>query len=246
MADWQVDVRSLTLGDDDYILGEVEGLGTPEARTADVQRGDRDGDVGGADVLERRVITLPVTINSDDPGDAWALLDALKLAFRPSAADVELTLRLPDIERGYFGRPRGVVTDLGTLGQGAPRALCTFVCLDPLGYGDAVTASVSGALTLDNIGTYRTDRCALTVNASAAAPEVVNTDDANGRITWATAFTGTRVINLRDRTVVDGSGNDCYPELAASSTWFVLRPGENDLTITAGSSMSAVFRPAYL
>lgn len=243
MADFELELNSLTIDGGDYTFeGPIGGLGTPEARTVDSERGDRDGDVGGADVLQRRTLTIPVAITEDDPDDAWTLLDDLKAAFRVTAADQELTLTLPGlVGTTYFGRPRGVEVDLEGLGQGVIRALCTFVCLDPVGYGDEVTETAGASITVTNAGTYVTDRVELTVAASGT-PTI---SGENGSIVFADSFSGTRVINLRDRTVTDGSGTDCYPEVAASSTWFTVLPGANTIATSTGT-VAATFRPAYL
>lgn len=243
MSDFNATLGTFEIGSGtDYGIRSISGLGTPQARTKDSERGDRDGDVGGADVLQRRIISLVLKVGGDDPEDFMENLDTLKQACAPTATDVVFEVDMPGFERFLFVRPRGVdAGDLTTWQFSWAWVQVNLEALDPLSYGDEVTESAASSITVTNTGTYVTDRVELTVAASGT-PTITGE---NGSIVFADSFSGTRVINLRDRTVTDGSGTDCYPEVAASSTWFTVLPGANTIATSTGT-VAATFRPAYL
>lgn len=252
-TDWQGNVRAFTFGagtdweiDDDGIAG----LGIPAARTRDGERGDQDGDVGGDDTLPRRIIYVPLVGVFATPGDAWQSLEEdLKVGWAESNVDLPLDLRLagmPTTGRRFFGRPREVSENLSDLKSGTIRALCTFEALDPLAYGDEVTTGPSaGTFTVTNAGTKATDRVTLTITGNGGIPRILNNTTDGDDVSFASAVTGTRVVDLRAHTILDGSGDDAYDELASSSLWFDLAAGANDLTLTGAASLTVVHRPAY-
>jgi hypothetical protein len=249
--DWQGSLASLTFGaGSPYpFTGPIGGLGIPVPRTRDQERGDQAGDAGGDDVLPKRILTLPLGINGTDPEDAWDLLEDLKGAFAESVADVPLDLRLPGMAttgRRYYGRPRGLDTDLGALKSGWIDVLATYDALDPFAYGAEVsTGPQAGSFNVTNPGSADTDRVTLTIVGNGGTPKVVNTTDDAGDVTFGQAVSGTRIVDLRARTIVDGSSNDFYDELAAGVLWFVLRPGVNALVLTGAASVDVTLRGAY-
>lgn len=252
-ADWQGNLRSLTFGEgEEWEVSEpgISGLGIPVPRTRDAERGDRDGDVGGDDVLPRRILSIPLVGTFESPSAAWTAFETdLKVAWAESIVDLPLDLRLPGMPttgRRYFGRPRGIDGDLSRLKSSTVRALCTFEALDPFAYGDEETTGPdSGAFDVVNAGNADTDRATLTIVGSGGIPRIVNAADDGADVTFAEAVSGTRIIDLRNRTVVDGSGNDAYFELSAASLWFTLRPGTNALTLTGATSVDVAHRPAF-
>jgi hypothetical protein len=145
MADWTATIRGLTVGDGtDYPLVQpgITGLGVPSTRTADQERGHLSGDVGGDDVLQKRVLTIPVGIDADTASAAWTLFVALKTAWAPSYEDIPLVLAIADTSITYNGRPRGLDADLVWLGKGWVSALCVFEALNPFAVGEAVDVEV--------------------------------------------------------------------------------------------------------
>lgn len=252
-TDWQGNVRSFTFGaGEEWEIDEpgISGLGIPSPRTRDGERGDRDGDVGGDDVLPRRILSIPLIYSGASPGAAWqALEEDLKVGFAESIVDEPLDLRLegmPTTGRRFYGRPRGVSEDLSSLKSGTIRALCTYEALDPLAYGDEVSSGAqSGTFVVTNAGTKATDRAILTIVGNGGTPRIVNNSDDGGDVRFGEAVSGTRVVDLRAHTVVDGSGNDAYDELSSSSLWFELLAGGNSLTLTGATSVAVVHRPAF-
>lgn len=252
-ADWQGNLRSLTFGaGTDWEIDEpgISGLGIPAARTRDAERGDRHGDVGGDDVLPRRILTVPLVGSFSSPGAAWqAFEETLKLAWAESISDEALELRLPgmtDTVRRFYGRARGLDVDLSRLKSSTVRALCTFEALDPFGYGDEVAVGPdSGTFDVDNEGTADTDRVVLTIIGNGGIPTITNADDDGLAILFGEAVTGTRIVDVRSATVIDGSADDRYDELSPVNQWWNLRPGVNSLTLAGATSLEVVFRPAY-
>lgn len=258
-ADWQGNVRALTFGagtDWEIEPPGISGLGIPTPRTNDAERGDRHGDVGGLDVLPRRILSIPLVTTRDSAGAAWTALESeLKVAFAETSSDEELDLRLPHVDpaplvvRRFYGRPRGLSEDLTLLKTGTVRALCTFEALDPFGYGDPIVGDVEapGTFTVDNIGTAATDRVVLHFVGNGGVPVLTNADDDGLAVIFGESIAGgeDRIVDLRDATVVDLAGDDYYGELSAVNQWFELRPGANDLTLAGATSVVVTFRPAY-
>lgn len=247
MSDWTVTRGSLTIGaGTDYVLtGPVGGLGTPGVRASDADRGNRDGSVGGTDPLERRTISIPIGMWASTTSGAVALLDTVKAAFAPSTSDVTITIELPGMGPWtFYGRPRGIDVDLANLSEGWIATLIQFVALDPVAYDDPVTVTAGTSIVATNSGTWPTDRCTLTVIAAGGIPVIANST--GGSIVWAEAFTGTRIVDLRTRTVVDDSAIDRTGEIAPSSQWMTLAVGTNTISVTNATSVAASFRPGNL
>ena len=251
-ADWQGNLRSLTFGaGTDWQIDEpgISGLGIPVARTRDAERGDRHGDVGGDDVLPRRILNVPLVGTFASPGAAWiAFEEELKLAWAESIVDEVLDLRLPGMPetgRRYFGRARGLAEDLSRLKSSTVRALCTFEALDPLAYGDEELVTGSGTFDVENAGTADSDRVVLTITGNGGVPKITNGSDDGLAVTFLEAVTGTRIVDLRAATVIDGAAEDRYAELSPINQWWTLRRGTNSLTLEGAASVDVAFRPAY-
>lgn len=261
--EWRGSIRSLEFGaGTSYPIGPtgIGGLGLPVPRTFDQARGDRDGMVASRDLYDRRVLSIALTVlgdtaSADLPGDAMTNLRTLKTAFarEETLDEVELELRVPGFPGAaetltFFGRPRGLEADLSKLAQGVIPVLATFVALDPLGYEpEAVEATgASGAFTVDNDGDEDTDRVVIEVTGNGGTPRITNATDGGGDVTFGTtlAALSTRTIDLRAHTVEDG-GSDHYDELSSASTWFVLKPGTNSLTLTGAASVDVTVRAAH-
>lgn len=136
--------RSFTLGDGtDYAFdGTVSGLGVPDVRNNDVDKGHADGAITQHDFYNTRSITIPISIapatgESVTRAQIWARWRVLETAWAKSY-DVDLTLvhtEVGDVST-YFGRPSGVALDDGAWRRGMPvlRAILAFRCGDPTRY----------------------------------------------------------------------------------------------------------------
>lgn len=247
-ADWQAELAGVTVGAGTrYVLtGPITGLGIPTPRTGDAERGDRPGDVTGADVPARRVLTIPLGIDGDSAAEGWTLLETLSAAWSPSAADETFDLRLPGFgtTRRFYGRPRGVETDLSLLRHGWVDVLATFEALDPYAYGPETEVTLTGGDTPVTGGTAASDRWRLHLDVTTSPATFAVADSAEPPLTVETEPV-TLIVDGRTRSVVDGAGVDRYGTVAAGSGWPVLPAGPATVTLT-GATGTLVHRPAYL
>jgi hypothetical protein len=136
--------RSIIVGDGtDYAFdGLVGGLGVPEVRDNDVDKGHGDGAITQHDFYQKRPITIPVSI-APAPGEnvskatIWGRWLTLKVAWAKSFdVDLELIHTEVGFTTSYFGRPSGAALDDSFWRRGLPvlRVLLAFRCGDPAEY----------------------------------------------------------------------------------------------------------------
>lgn len=146
MANWSVTLRGVTIQTTtayEFEAGGITGLGNPSVRTADQERGQLHGDVGGDDVFEKRVITIPALVLGDTPEDCMTKLTALKVAWAPSYTDIPLTVSVAGASLTFNGRPRGCDADLSFLGTGSvARVFLTFEALVPYAVGSSESVPI--------------------------------------------------------------------------------------------------------
>ena len=248
MIGWTVTVGGLTLGDGtSYGITRMNGLTRAGIRAARAERGDRDGEVGGVDVLTRRMISMGLRLRGASQASVWSLLTDLNTAWPPASTDTTLDVAAAELTGGrrFYGRPGSIEDDgMANLRFGQIDCFATFEALDPLGYGAEEEAlAQSGTFAIDNVGTAPTDRITLTVNGNGGIPQLANATDGK-TIKFAEAVTGTRVIDVRARTVLDGT-TDAYGELSPTNQWFDLLAGSNSLTLSGAASVDVAWRPAW-
>lgn len=246
MDPWTFEIRGLTggAGTAYSFAGPIGGLGIPVPRsTGDQERGDLDGDVGGADTLPRRILTFPVGIDDTTAAGAWALFQTLKAAWKPSIVDLPLGLCIPgfptdDEVLTFFGRPRGIDDDLARLKSGRIDVLLTFEALDPFGYGAAETVALAaGANAVPVDGDAATDRWELDLTVSASSVTLANASDDEPTLGLVDA-SGTVLLDGRTHDVTGSAA------LGPGYGWPVLVPGVNTLTLT-GATGDLTYRPAF-
>lgn len=246
MDAWQAELRGLLIGAGTAysFSGPIGGLGIPTPRTdGDQERGNLDGDVGGADTLPRRILTFPVGIDDTTSAGAMEVLSEIKAAWRPSVADLPLELCLPgfptvDNVLTFFGRPRGFDVDLTRLKSARADALLTFEALDPYGYGPADTLALGeGTEGFDVEGDGPTDRWELDLTPTGGSVTFANLDDDEPAL---------GLVDVSGGVLVDGRGHDVTgtATLGAGHGWPVLLPGENTLSLTGATGL-LTYRPAY-
>lgn len=246
-TDYQAELRSLTFGaGTSYKIRQVAGLGTPGRRGTRIPRIDRPGDIIGRQQLEPAVVIFTVAITASAIATTGDALYDLAAAFRPDPDGDEVALDIrypgsPETVMRLYGTPEGINDtwreDVGTIKTLFVTA--TFIATDPLKYG-------ASAVTTTNGGTAPTDRATITITGTGGTPSITNTSDSSGQIVWNTTLAGaaTRIVDLRAKTVVDGSGNDYRSEVLSSSTWFRFQTGANSLTVS-GCTQSTSLRPAW-
>lgn len=250
--DYQGQLGTVTFGAGTayQFTGPIGGLGVPEPRTRDQERGDRSGDVGGIDVLPRRIITLPIEVAGDSAGDCMTKLRALKRDWRASPVDRSLALRLPGFPSSdgvlrFFGRPRGFDEDLAKLKSAKVDVLATFAALDPYGYGPEVEVELSDDVesVIAYTGDEPTDRWSIAATATTGSAGLLNTDD-DQRELLLTPTAGAYAIDGR-RHNVTAAGANRYSWVVAGSGWMQLVPGDNHVRLV-GADGTLTYRPAYI
>lgn len=135
MLDWTGSLNGVTFGaGNDYLVGEagIEGLGVPQAKTADVDLVGQDGAYAAADFMGVRTILIHFLISQATPDLALAAFATLSTAWEPAVADVQLHLQLPGVAEVYYlGRPRGLEADLTLLREGIIDAIGDFRAMSP-------------------------------------------------------------------------------------------------------------------
>lgn len=135
MADYTAEVRTTLFGDGtNYGIDfkNIDGLGVPQAKTADVELEQADGSYGSPDYLGVRVILLPLVFDGTPSQVGGWLKTWQTTLWAPSTTDIPLYLQLPGLGKFHVnGRPRGLDADISRIGFGTITAEATFVCLDP-------------------------------------------------------------------------------------------------------------------
>lgn len=249
MANWTATLRGVTVGDGtDYPITQpgITGLGIPNTRTSDQPRGHLSGDFGGDDVLEKRVLTIPVGINAETQGEAWTLLTALKTAWTPGPLDVPLVLNIAGSTLTYQGRSRGLDLQAPWMGQGWADVLLTFEALDPFAEGETVDVAVGPTPTIiANLGNAPVnDRWSMVLTPSASTVTVTN--GAIDEPPLVIDATGVAELTL------DGYQRTLFADDAQSpflvtpgSGWMQLVPGNQSVTV-AGASGTLTYITLYL
>lgn len=135
-----LEVRGLLMGDGtNYRLGPIRGLGVPDAKSYDVERGHADGDVGQNDYYRPRQLMVELSIGPpacptvEAVLDAW---DAFEVAWAKSNTDITFVHVVGARTWTFVGRPRGAVFDDSRIANGDPyaRIQAAFTGLDPTRY----------------------------------------------------------------------------------------------------------------
>lgn len=262
MADERnVTLRGLMLGDvTDYPFAArwIAGLGVPAARTFDQPRGHLSGDVGGDDVLPKRVITLSGAVDGTEKAvedgttkqeAAFALLEALRTAWCPSYQDIALLVEIGDYwERTYYGRPRGVDADMERACDGIIRYLLTFEALRPYAEGETVDVVVgveaSPTLIANPGNAPLNDRWVMTLTPTAGTIRIHQAAQDEPDLVIDGTGVSELVVTGYDRAVFDGPTYD-IGRVQPGSGWMQLVPGNQTITVT-GATYTLSFPALYL
>ncbi|GAA1111282.1 phage distal tail protein [Streptomyces javensis] len=164
LMEWQFDIAGVLLGTGtDIPVGEVEGLGAPEARTQDVDNPAGDGTFPGIDLYGARTVRLEAGIRTPgEPGRGLDLLAQLQRAAAdpdvrqaPGATNV-LRMRWPGrTTRRLYGRLRRVeATSTANAVNGWIPLDLEFAAVDPLFHADD-SSSLTLALSAGGLGGFR-------------------------------------------------------------------------------------------
>lgn len=131
---WQIDTVLLGSGNGGVWLqyGQtIEGLGTPDTKTADTPLYGRDGAHAGTDFYEVRIVTIPAMLRGTAATVMTNLRALTETTWAKRAADVSLAFQIAGEQFYVNGRPRGAKTDLTNIKFGLALALLRFDALDP-------------------------------------------------------------------------------------------------------------------
>lgn len=138
VQDWQLELRGVLMGvATNFVVTPpgMQGIGVPQIKTRDTDLSLAHGTYGGPDLLDKRVVTVPITINRSSAATALTSFTSLASAWSYATSDIPLHFQLPGWGKRYVtGRPRGFVENLENLRSGVIRVLCTFEALDPTIY----------------------------------------------------------------------------------------------------------------
>ena len=136
VADYMGELRATAFGDGTnygFDWKNIDGLGVPAAKTADVELDQADGSYGSPDYLGVRTLLIPFRFDTGTPSAVGGYAKTFQTTvWVPSTTDIPLYLQLPGFGKFYVnGRPRGFDIDINQIGFGIITAEATFVCLDP-------------------------------------------------------------------------------------------------------------------
>jgi hypothetical protein len=254
LPDWGFSYQGLVLGQGTaYRVTKLDGIGSlPELRTSDFAKLRHHGAFSGIDVLEGRTVQLGIAVVGTSAADLDAQLAALEVATVPLLmGGFPLSYKLPvQVQRRVNARARKRAMSIDpTYTRNHALVAVEFFCGDPRIYDDTLTTTVIAAAgTITNAGSFES-RPLITVIPTVSPVTITNSSDGGNQIVLATSALGPIpspcVIDLLARTVVDGSGANRFDVVDPATTWTVLVPGANNLTI-AGGSMSVDWRSAWI
>jgi phage-related protein len=215
-------------------------------RTSDQRRGHLSGDFGGDDVLEKRVLTIPVGINSTTASGAWTLLNALKTAWGPSLLDIPLALSFAETTITYQGRPRGMDIVPSTLSQGWIDVLLTFEALNPFAAGETVDVVVGPTPTIiANLGNAPVnDRWSMVLTTSGSTVTITNGASGEPPLVIDTSGVAELTLDGYQRTLFADSVQSPFL-VTPGSGWMQLVPGNQSVTVT-GATGTLTYTTLYL
>ncbi|GAC1373696.1 MAG: hypothetical protein NVSMB4_00510 [Acidimicrobiales bacterium] len=256
LADYQVSYLGVTMGPaSEYRIKSYDGFRSmPQLRISDYAKLKHHGAYSGVDVLEGRHVNMTMHIVGTSLADLDAQLLNLETALVPLLTGTSpLSFKLPNqITKRVNGRARKrVATQVPSYKNFHQEVTVQFFCPDPRIYDDVLTTTAiaaAGSATLTNAGNFES-RPTLTITVPTSPVTITNAGDSSNFVKIATSTVGaipaTTVIDLQNRTIVDGSGVNRMDLLDSTSTWFTLVPGANAVSVTTGT-LSVAWRSAWI
>lgn len=241
--------------------GGPAGLGLPDLRTSDAPRPQDHGLFFGEDFFAGRQLTFDVWVLGDTAAGTTTLMDALIAVWQPppgQAGISPLTIRLPgQVDRILYGRPRRLAYDVSTLRGGAVKASLQYDAADPRIYSAAGAIAIvdlpsvtggltwptgwpltwgtgsAGGATIANEGNFRS-RPIVTFHGELVGLSLENVTV--GRTfqmqdSYTLASGDTLVVDFDARTVLLNGTASRYGDVDATSQWWELQPGDNQLRL---------------
>ena len=135
VADFTWEIRTTLFGvgtNYQVSLHNIDGLGVPQTKTADVELDQANGSYGSPDYQGVRVIIFPLIFKGTASAVGGYAKTWQTTLWTPASADEPLYGQLPGFGKFHVnGRPRGIDFDITRIKSGLITAEATFVCLDP-------------------------------------------------------------------------------------------------------------------
>lgn len=241
----------------------------PAVRPADQALMRRHGSHPGDDFVDVRQVVLTYELYTADNTAFAAAVEALQLAYRPGGDEEPLVFQIPGVADGakarVWCRPRRRQMPINLEWfHRIPIAIVEMVATDPLVYanteseGSATLPSAGGGMTFPEtppitFGTVSTGGTITAVNGGsfdtgitfrvdgpATDPRIESLTAGKTIAVNITLATGEfLVIDTKARTVLLGGTTSRYSFLDATSRWFDLAPGSNEITFRASTATAA-------
>lgn len=278
LTDFQFNYNGLTMGDQtSYDVVAVRGLDDlPQMRTSDVLRPLDDGAFPGSDFLPTRVFEMDVVIEGATDALFRANVDALGLATAKQVSELPFTYQTPGAGNRLINcKPRRRLLPVDMLHKyRIPQATIQFEATDPRIY-DANQQSASltvptvsgglafplafplsfgsatgGAVVVNNAGTYGS-RPVVVFNGPLTNPKIERVTPTDLFMLFNITLLNGDVLNVdfQAKTVLLGGTATRYFTMDATSTWWEVAPGSNQiqLSATSGTGNAVVtFRSAWV
>lgn len=240
--DNQLEYNGLVLGPGtDYVIRTIEGLNPPDSRQSDFSRTVDHGSFIYANYFEDRLITLDGVIHGSGHVDK---LEALRAALVPQPIVLPMRFKFPDqdIRRVYVSPTRRHWDYTEGYKKGMVEWVIEFRAGDPRLYDDTegLQNIAAGATeTITNEGVVTT---APSVNLSGPLTNPKLTHEDSGyyiRLTRTIAIGEVVTIDFNEKTIKADDDTSLYADLDINSTWWILKSGDNDITLEADSGIGS-------
>jgi hypothetical protein len=244
-------------------------LDLPEVRAADRALLRRHGLLPGDDFLGGRAVAVTLEVQEDDPAAFGRALDDLLAAFRVGPSEEPFVFQFPGVAGGgrrllhARTRKRSAPLDLSFL-YGTARVEVELFATDPRIYDATERTSAStlpsagggwnfdltfpatfgavsqgGAIVAMNDGTFPSPPV-FRIDGPVVNPRMENLATGEVLDLFIELAAGEfLVLDTEARTVLLGGTASRYSRLSATSTWWDLEPGRNDVTFRASTPSSA-------
>lgn len=258
-----IKLNDFELLDEDVIVTEIRGLGSPSPRADRIERPRAHGSIDRTQFYGDRVLELLGVVGSDDSPATWQTFDELKGVLAALADDEDVILR---VGRQGIGIDRALVRVDGAIDCNVmPNGIVwgvQLIAADPRFYSDTLKQGdydptvvgaggvvfpmefpfvfgqvASGTVTVENQGNFPTPPT-ITIEGPVTDP-IIDNETTGESITFdATVNLGSSlIVDVGSRRVtLDGA---LRPDLVVpgETTWWELVPGGNQVRLR-GSSMT--------
>lgn len=251
---WEIDGVLIGEGTSIALIG-VEGLGTPDLRTADLLRGHDHGAFAGVDLYAGRTVRLTMGVDSTTPTGFGVFSPATlakKFAARSTPVGVAFWPRRAPIKYRFDAFPRRLaLTHDEDFALGIPTLVAELWAPDPriyqrLASDGSHSAALTASTSVTNDGNFET---LPTVNVTGPAGPGFSLSCGGKDLTISHSLGSGDVmgIDFRDKTVTV-NGVSIYGDVTSTpDQWWSLAPGANTVAYSGGGTTPLIFwRDAFV